>query len=1548
MSLSNSLVEQFVKVTTNKDESTKESTVYGTIVKSGNTDFVQLDGSELLTPVTSTISVKNGDRVTVMIKNHTAVVTGNISSPSPSGSDLDDVENNLGNQITELGTVIATKVSADELEVEKGRIDDLITDTVLIKEELVANSAIIDDLQADNVEINGTLTALNGKIQNLDATKIDASIVAAEYAKIEDLEATNLDVYNLNADYASFKSTTTESLTAINADISDLDAEKLDAEYANLHYANIDFTNIGDAAIENFFSKSGMIEDLVVSSGTITGQLVGVTISGDLIEGNTIKADKLVVLGSDGLYYKLNVNAETVSAEQTEYNSLNGSIITANTITAEKINVDDLVAFDATIGGFKITSDSIYSGVKESATNTTRGIFMNDDGEFSIGDSNNYLRFFKDIDGTYKLAISANSIKFGASSTPFIVDTVEEFYLSTSRTALSGGSWSESAPTVTTGHYIWRRNKVTYSDDSIVYTPSENGVCISGNDGQDGQPGSPGAPGTSITITSTAVTYAVSENGTTAPSSGWQDTIPSVGQGLYLWTRTIVSYSDGTSTTSYSVGRIGEDGSPGAPGTSVTVSSTSTEYNVHDNGTTVPTDSWTSSIPTVPAGQYLWTRVITTYSDGKTATAYSVARQGQDGSDGSPGTSVTITSTSVTYQASTSGTTVPTGSWSTSIPTVSAGQYLWTKTVVEYSDGNSTTSYSVGLMGQNGSDGSPGADGDDGRGIQSTDITYQAGSSQTTEPTGEWTSTVPSLTIETPYLWTRTVITYTDGTSSTSYSVSSTLESFGIGGTNLLLNSKFDKNINQWNYDLPVEVDDVNLFTNSAFDPLIENNLPSTLANQAESTKDQFVEETGGGWTIKVGGYLSFLAWINENNPDINGYGFTTSASYGSGLVLQDVSSKINETNLADYYTISIDLKKMSAYATNLGIMKLYTEGCTYEVVGESSIVDLSDLELDSFTRKFISFKIKSITDDIKIGLEFVPPVPSSYGICYRRLKLQTGNVENPEWTPAPEDDGDNLFLNSAFNGDSEFPIDISTLGTEDTPSDGVWYYSTGGSSSNLVQNDDCFSVECSFTTHNAGTFMLYQPLNDKITSDILPGYYTISGDFAVEGTPTSLMFYPNGIEYTSVSSSSETISVTSEFTRQRFACQITAIDSSSDDTGMGVAFGIYFAFVGTGTCKLKFKNLKISEGNVGHPIWSPAPEEIPDPTTIDIVTVDGITSAVINSESSSNYIDQNVVSRLITEDKNKIYSFGADVNLVGTDTTSLVAELYAEGKYTDSTSTLQDVVVTTLKGNPDITEVINDGWTRLEWIFSLNNVPNDANSEDYLNIGIKGAGFTTDNLYFKNLKFEKGNTPTDWSPAPGDVDSDIQDIQNATESVNDKVDSLGDRVTTSETSFQLLKDSISMLVTDANGESMMTQTSNGWTFNMSQIEENIDAAMNGLDELAGSVNEANQAIEGLDGLTKDLVEKTAYITMGQDDESNPYIELGRSDVEGEEFDFRVRITNTSMDFMQGTSRIAYVSNNMLYIEKSLIKNELQIGEGTGFVWKKRSNGNMGLRWVGG
>ena len=412
MALSNELISQFAKITTEKEETKTEEVVYGTTVSYNDTVYVKLDGSDRLTPITSTTVVKPDERVTVMIKDHSAIVTGNLSSPSARNSDVEE----LGTQISEFDTIIANKVDTEELNATNARIDTLNSDTVNIRKDLNAANANIETLTADNVTINETLNAQSASIDNLEANKLSVEVADAKYATIENLEATNVSVNNLSSTYADFKNTTTTKLAAVDASIENLETNKLSAASADLKYANIDFSNIGQAAIEEFYAKSGIIKNLTIEGGTITGELVGVTIKGDLIEGGTVVADKLVVKGEDGLYYKLNTDGVTTEAQQTEYNSLNGSVITAKSIAATKISVTDLVAFDATIGGFKITENSIYSGTKESASNTTRGIYLDNDGQAVFGDASNYLKYYKDTDNTYKLAISANSVFLTSSN----------------------------------------------------------------------------------------------------------------------------------------------------------------------------------------------------------------------------------------------------------------------------------------------------------------------------------------------------------------------------------------------------------------------------------------------------------------------------------------------------------------------------------------------------------------------------------------------------------------------------------------------------------------------------------------------------------------------------------------------------------------------------------------------------------------------------------------------------------------------------------------------------------------------------------------------------------------------------------------------------------------------------------------------------------------------------------------------------------------------------------------------------------------------------
>ena len=140
-----------------------------------------------------------------------------------------------------------------------------------------------------------------------------------------------------------------------------------------------------------------------------------------------------------------------------------------------------------------------------------------------------------------------------------------------------------------------------------------------------------GTPGTSVTITDTEVTYAVTND--TAEPSSWQEDIPTANPGQYLWTKTVVTYSDGNSTTTYSYAK---QGATGVAGESVTVDSTSVTYGVSESSSTEPA-SWSDEPPEVPEGQYLWTKTVVTYSDGNSTTTYSYAKQGETGAKGDKG-----------------------------------------------------------------------------------------------------------------------------------------------------------------------------------------------------------------------------------------------------------------------------------------------------------------------------------------------------------------------------------------------------------------------------------------------------------------------------------------------------------------------------------------------------------------------------------------------------------------------------------------------------------------------------------------------------------------------------------------------------------------------------------------------------------------------------------------------------------------------------------------------------------------------------------------------
>lgn len=155
-----------------------------------------------------------------------------------------------------------------------------------------------------------------------------------------------------------------------------------------------------------------------------------------------------------------------------------------------------------------------------------------------------------------------------------------------------------------------------------------------------------------------------------------------------------------TNTNYWDLLAKGKDGADGRG-----INSTTVTYGVSDSATAMPT-TWASELPTVSEGKYLWTRTIIDYTSGDDSVSYTYARQGENGKTG---TSVKVSS--IQYQAGTSATTPPSGTWSNSVVSVEDGQYLWTKTT--FSDGN--VAYGVAKQGKQGQQGIPGTDGKDGK-----------------------------------------------------------------------------------------------------------------------------------------------------------------------------------------------------------------------------------------------------------------------------------------------------------------------------------------------------------------------------------------------------------------------------------------------------------------------------------------------------------------------------------------------------------------------------------------------------------------------------------------------------------------------------------------------------------------------------------------------------------------------------------------------------------------------------------------------------------------
>lgn len=1864
--LSRSLIKEFAKAT-GTDDSTKQKSnwVRGTVKMVGDKKFVQLDGSDVLTPLTETVDVQANDRVLVSIENHTATVLGNFtfvpsarkeqeainkansaqstaSNAQSTANNAQDAANESYNKAQEASDKADSAIemageASQHAEDAKQSASEAITASnnasqnaseakeaasaaasaaETARQEAEESQQASANAQAEVARINGEVTAVKGDINSaLDELADQAAETEAiretleiDYAKKTDVSSVEASLTTEISKKVGELQTTVEENYAGKNEVVDLEgrlqsqitqnAEGLTSTVSKVEKLESD-TTVAQQHVDEALSKANEAQQAasLAQANATASQAAADAAKADA----NIAADKATAAHEAAQLAESVANAadqkvqeaqgDLAEARENLTNVTNRVGATEEEIAAAQARVDQAQtavnqaladAAEANVAANKAqdAADKAQSDAEQAQIDATTAQQKADSASLAASEAQKAAdKANADVAAlTKRVTLAETKIEQNSEAITLTATKIEEignrksitettvyWYLSESSTELIGGEWVEgTAPAWEDGSYYWQKVLTKYFDGS---TKESTPVCLTGPSGQNGATGKG--------IKSTAVTYQASTSGTSVPTGTWSTTIPTVSANQYLWTRTTITYTDDTTSVSYSIGKIGATGGTGPSGADGKgVKSTTITYQGSTSGTIVPTGTWSSTIPSVAAGSYLWTRTVITYTDNTTSTSYSIGKmgdtgpqgaqgiqglQGPEGKQGVPGPQGTTGKTSYFHIKYSSVANPTTSSQISETPNTYIGTY------VDFTETDSTdpTKYTwsrfVGAQGEKGDQGIAGTNGANGKtsylhiayatnstgtsgfsvsdsanktyigqytdftsadstdptkynwtkiqgptgatgqGISSITVQYYLSTSKTTQTGGSWTTTMPTWKTGT-YLWIRNKIVYENPTSTeytTPYCDSSWEAAKDVADD--LKNNYYSKT--QTDAKLQVQSDEISLM----------------------ATKTEEIDKRLGN--LKVGGRNLFL---NTNIPRLsNSYQITDSYSY---IPAQEPLVP------GEIYTISICIKA-SADVDYVGpyVSGGYKSLCKFPTGGKTTTQILTT----TFTMPNY-YEGLTPEDDPAFGnilfFRFPQPdgtfTPGTTTIYW--LKVEKGTMAT-DWTPAPEDTeagGRNLILKSdqqIYSAHLGTTMTVTSNVTVDewNATDAYTLSGTGGTSTIIstapktgvvynpskrnmpymvsiyVKNNHASenfyvasnipslsgkktrvapgqstrvvipasgnggnNVQINLSTETAGApfnVTLWHPqieegtvvsawkpaqedteigsknlikptFGSKSTNATKAGNYGIQWDMSGASTADTY-FYINPYEPLTVN--------------EWYTLSFTVSGKQGTDEipfgieGTGSGFKISIVKNGRVSATFQYKNIKgdtsrlildnigsipasqttplvlskiqLEKGTVATD-FAPAPEVVEEnlannyytKTQTDAklkVESDRITSTVSRMEiveSTANSANSYVNS--IKNNYGYQYKYDITINgdanmyypvVFGGGNQLLVRDLFVQRSYYEKAPTEWDGHTST-KGI-GLTLLIKcnfGGWGGIEYNWDIYNL-NQMYGEVVAGAGLimDGMGFyiflrgggTTGALYhicsdqplqvsYRNGTFPKvcynsdqiGNYgETVWNaPDPveltdarrealknkifvqvaNDAKEGAENAQATADDAMSTADSTESRVAITESAIEQLSDAISMLVTDENGNSMMTQTSDGWHFDISDITNTLDSAKNQLNALVGDMAEAESLIKNVNDLANDIADKTAYINITTVN-SQPAIVLGQSSN-----NFKLRITNTSIDFLSGSSRLAYISNENLYIERAIIKDEFQIGEGSSgaFIWKRRSNGNLGLRWVSG
>lgn len=469
--------------------------------------------------------------------------------------------------------------------------------------------------------------------------------------------------------------------------------------------------------------------------------------------------------------------------------------------------------------------------------------------------------------------------------------------------------------------------------------------------GADGTQGIQGKPGTDGKTPYLHVAYANSADGKTGFSVS-----NSAGK-TYIGVYTDYTKADSTEPTKYKWTKIqgpqgtqglqgiqGEKGEQGIPGKDGKNGST-TYFHIKYAAVSNPTASQMTEVPNT----YIGTYVDFTAADSADPAKYTWSRfqgiQGEKGTQGIPGTNGVNGRTSYLHiKYSNDG-----GKTFTGNSGEDSGTYIGTCVDYTQNDPTNVSAYSwAKIKGETGAKGDKGDTGASGKGVKSTAVTYQASSSGTTIPTGVWSATPPATSADKPYFWTRTIITYTDNTTSTAYNVGSTPEGIVVGGRNLATNT--NKGTTGWGW---------NMHTGGCTKTLVSENGVDTC----KLTRDSVAQT---GWSVIEFSYIGRSKW--EANTD---------------------------------YTVSIDVRASVVTSMNPRFMNMIG---TNTLIQSRKVINNTTVANVWTKLVWIVKSVATLPTDTGQNTYFVG-MNSGTGVSYqfKNLKIEKGNIAT-DWTPAPED----------------------------------------------------------------------------------------------------------------------------------------------------------------------------------------------------------------------------------------------------------------------------------------------------------------------------------------------------------------------------------------------------------------------------------------------------------------------------------------------------------------------------------------------------------------